>query len=344
MNSKSLLSQYLWRWKSRGIRVRHGGGKKGSGGPVVKLQRLNQYFPEHQSRYNLIYACYGFIHENECRDAKLKKIPVVYHMNSCWHPFFVDQWKKENRKFIHIHNELSNFIIYGSRFAKEGAKQFLGTPKVESQIIYNGVDLDLFTPGVKSDRPMTLLIAGRHDLRHRIEPMLMALPLLLKDRPQTRLLIAGECLEGEGLRNCSRNSFADLLKEIPEGVVEWLAPYTQIEAPDLYRRADILIHLKQMDWTPNVVAEAMACGLPVVHTGNGGLPELVDDAGVGLGLEMNWERIQEVDVEMLVKAILTVDESRSEMSKAARRRAEEEFSLQKWMEKHLQIFRNLLKQ
>ncbi|MEM6883874.1 MAG: glycosyltransferase family 4 protein [Verrucomicrobiota bacterium] len=336
-------SSWQWKWRRRGIQVRHGGGQEGTGGPVVKLRRMAEYFPDYEKKYNIIYACYGFVHRDECRDAKRKGIPVVYHMNSCGHPAYGVDYQQENQKFQVIHNELADYIVYGSQHAQRGAQKYLGQPDVPSQIIYNGVNVDSFIPSKnRSGDRFHILIAGRHDIRHRIEPMLKAMLMILDEYPQVRLTIAGELHAGEGYRDCQRESFAALERALPKGTVEWHGAYTQNEAPDLYRSADVLVHLKHMDWTPNVVAEAMACGLPVVYAGNGGMQELVGDAGVGLNVPENWEEIQEADPECLAAGVIRAWQNRETMGRLARERAEQEFSLQSWIEKHLILFRDLI--
>ncbi|MFH1812407.1 MAG: glycosyltransferase [Pseudomonadota bacterium] len=49
----------------------------------------------------------------------------------------------------------------------------------------------------------------------------------------------------------------------------------------LYQAADVLFHPSRADTAPLVVVEAQACGLPVVATAVGGIPELVDDGDTG---------------------------------------------------------------
>jgi glycosyltransferase involved in cell wall biosynthesis len=51
---------------------------------------------------------------------------------------------------------------------------------------------------------------------------------------------------------------------------------------DLFRRADVFVLPSRGDCTPLAVAEALACGLPVVATPVGGMPELVRHGENGL--------------------------------------------------------------
>src|SRR5207237_7890422 len=54
----------------------------------------------------------------------------------------------------------------------------------------------------------------------------------------------------------------------------------QHDMPAFYRTADVFALTSDFDNSPNVVLEAMACGLPIVSTDVGGLREFVD-ADVG---------------------------------------------------------------
>ena len=54
-----------------------------------------------------------------------------------------------------------------------------------------------------------------------------------------------------------------------------------------YQWADVFLHTSDFEGTPNVVMEAMACGLPIVTTNVGDTQELVDDGITGFLFELD---------------------------------------------------------
>ena len=127
-----------------------------------------------------------------------------------------------------------------------------------------------------------------------------------------------------------------------EGQVELTGPFTQQAAPSVYRRADLLLHPKVNDPCPGTVLEAMACGLPVVYSATGGVPELVGaDAGVGIPGPLDFEHDHLPSPEELADAVQQVAGSLAEQAAAARERAVERFDLQPWVERHRAVFERL---
>lgn len=94
----------------------------------------------------------------------------------------------------------------------------------------------------------------------------------------------------------------------------------------MYRTAAVFVH--PCLWNEPfgmILAEAMACGLPVVASNVGGIPEVIHDSRSGLLTEPG-------DVDGLVKAVERLFDSRdaaSRFSQAARTRAEEEYDWKK---------------
>jgi glycosyltransferase involved in cell wall biosynthesis len=97
------------------------------------------------------------------------------------------------------------------------------------------------------------------------------------------------------------------------------------------------------DPCPTAVLEAMACGLPVVYAASGGTLELVgDEAGVGLPHPVSWERDEPPRPEAFAAAVRAVLAERDRFAEAARRRAVERFALGPWLDRHAELFSELV--
>ena len=88
------------------------------------------------------------------------------------------------------------------------------------------------------------------------------------------------------------------------------------------QQADVLVQPSLTDACPFPVCEAMACGVPVVGTRVGGIPELIDDGVTGLVTES----ANPADLAAALGRVLADDAMRAEMGRRARERAERLFS------------------
>ena len=74
--------------------------------------------------------------------------------------------------------------------------------------------------------------------------------------------------------------------------ITFLGPYSQKDAPKIYQKVDAYITISFQDNCPSAVIEAMSCGLPILYSSSGGIPELVGkDSGVGLKVSEDWDQI-----------------------------------------------------
>jgi len=96
----------------------------------------------------------------------------------------------------------------------------------------------------------------------------------------------------------------------------------------LYRDTDIFVLPSYFEGMPMVILEAMSYGIPVVSTPVGGIPEVVEDGRTGL-------LVPPGDVDRLSCALRYLIEHkniREEFGKAARKRMEEKFNIEKTAE------------
>ena len=320
-----------------------------SQGGAVKLTFLAETFPHSYPKASILYAVSSVDHVAKAeivRKAKLNGLKFILNQNGvayfAWHG---PGWEEPNRKMRTVY-EQADFIIFQSQFCQESATKFLGPPKTQSQVIYNPVDTSLYQPVKKQtgNRGPILLLGGNQYEQYRFETAIQTLKQVLVHLPDAQLLVTGK-LWGEdqlAAMDIARRAMHELGVE---DRVEFTGSYSQQSAPGIFQRADILLHTKYNDPSPNLIAEALASGLPVVYSASGGVPELVNaTSGIGIPVEPSWERIIPPDSWKMAEAIEQVWEKRSQYAEAARQCALENLSLDVYTQKHRKIFASLLEQ
>ncbi len=312
-------------------------------GGAVKLTYLAEQFPHSFPVANLAYIVTTVSHpmKNKILETLQQKGLkfVVNHDGVAFPAWAGDQYIELNQISKRILDR-ADFIVYQSRFSKLSTDLYLSPPDVPYEIVYNPVDVNHFSPqDVTKPKELTLLLGGNQYEIRRLELALQTLHALLKVVPTARLIVTGTLWLPEPEAWAWTNA---ALKEMKlTNHVEFVGKYTQANAPRLYSRAHLLIHTKYADPCPGLIPEVMGCGLPVVHIGNGGVPELVEGAGIGLPVEHSWEQYNLPEPEAMANAVLQVYENLSHYSQAAREQAQK-FTLEKFVAKHKEIFAKVL--
>jgi len=277
---------------------------------------------------------------------KKKGARVVWNQNGVAYPsWYGPGWEQINAPMARLHAN-ADYVFYQSQFCKLSADRFLGERLGPWEILYNSVDTKLFTPAASDPDPdhLVLLLGGTQYQHYRLDRALRVLASLIRCGIKARLLVTGRLSwvlnEAEAGRQAQ-----ELVESLGlQGLVRFLGPYTQVEAPSIFRQAHLLLHTKVNDPCPGLVVEAMACGLPVIYSHSGGLPELVgEQAGVGVPAELDWNRDVPPDSEAMANAVMQVVQDRNRYAQAARRRAVERFDLQPWLARHREVFAMVLR-
>ncbi len=169
-----------------------------------------------------------------------------------------------------------------------------GLPREKLHPVYNGIDFTQFRPGSKIAARIALGLPGSAATILFVGNLLpMKNPLLLL-RAHAQLTGAHLILVGGGpLEKEARQLAAELGTT---GRVTFAGRRSVEEVARYMQAADVLALPSRNEGVPNVILEAFACGLPVVASRVGGIPEVHNRDFLG-------QLIPEGDVASLVKAL-----------------------------------------
>lgn len=346
-----------WRKKSvqssKTVRVFYGydslpTSKEVASGGIVKTQDLQKKFSNTPDSPNILYLISSALPSYAPRMAQWAKqagAKVVLNQNGVAYPAWHGVGWETTNKFMREVLQYADYVFYQSNFCKLGADRFLALRETNYEILYNPVDTFFFHPAQSSPPlvPFRLLLAGSHHHFYRVRSAVDTVKILLDSGQKVRLEIAGRCCW-----DTQEISPEQELKDYIRGhslahAVTLSGPYTQKEAPELFRCVHLLLHTKYNDPCPRLVVEAMASGLPVVYSASGGVPELVGkEAGVGVPAILDWAQDHPPAPELLADGVKTILASYQQYSQAARNRAVEKFDRAPWVRKHRNVFSQLI--
>jgi 1,2-diacylglycerol 3-alpha-glucosyltransferase len=228
-------------------------------------------------------------------------------------------------------------IITVSHFLKTELikRYFVEADKI--QVIYNGVDLERFTPHIDGvsirkryglgDRP-AILYLGRLAPYKGVQFLIEAIPEVLRELPGAKFLIGG------GARYDTVD-IGGLIKRLKIGKSVVFTGYvSDQDVGRLYAACDVFCYPSLWEGFGLEPAEAQACGKPVVAFDNCALPEVVKDGRTGL-------LVQPRRVEALAEALISLlhdKERRIRMGHDARRRVAQLFSWETAAQRTLQVY------
>jgi glycosyltransferase involved in cell wall biosynthesis len=229
--------------------------------------------------------------------------------------------------------EHSSEVVTVSKYAKKRLKEEFG---INSTVIYHGVDTNKYNPslpnkkeslGFKPDEKIVLWVArfGNHPYKDPFT-FIKAIPTVLRQYPKTKFLMVGK----------------GSLKPYAINLAKRLSVYESIMFLDyvehlnyVYASSDVFVFPSFNDNFGLVVAEAMACGKPVIISNRGAPREVVGDAG------LTFEYGSHRDLADKIIMLLENDDLNRKIGEKAHKRIVENFTWDKAAKKYINIYENI---
>jgi len=247
-----------------------------------------------------------------------------------------------------IRSRLADHVVYQSEFVREWWEREHGKTRVPADVIYNGVDLDLFHPANRRDgiNGVRLLMVEGSLLGGYEYGLEVAFRLLVEIARQSRIAKMRGLEDGIELVIAGRfdpqvrNRWNEWLKGQETGVrveADWRGVVPHKDIPALQRSAHLFFSSDLNAACPNSVIEALACGTPVIAFDTGAILELVGNRGgkvVPYGGDP-WS-LDPPDIPTLAKAALEVLDDPENFRSSARARAEAMLDVNSMIDRYLQ--------
>jgi colanic acid/amylovoran biosynthesis glycosyltransferase len=207
-------------------------------------------------------------------------------------------------------------------------------PEAQIHVVPCGVDISYFSPIQRSEAPaaipLVVCVARQVEVKN-LALLLNACALLRQRGTKFHCVMAGDGPLRELLLEERKTLGLDDIVEMP-GAVD------QSDVLKFWRRASVGVLTSDNEAMPVCLMEAAACGVPVVATAVGGIPELVQHGVTGLLCGRGDAKA----ISNALERLLTENRTRRGMGAAARLRAEEQFSLVRQVDQLQKIWANTL--
>ena len=218
--------------------------------------------------------------------------------------------------------------------------------KKDIKIVPMGVNPDFFKKfscnkdalekRIKIDGKIILFVGRLIDLKG-IDYLIEAAPKVIERFPKARILLVGsgprkDCLV-KLTRDLNLENNVVFIEQVPQ---DELLKYYYLA--DIFVLPSIVNEEGETEGLGVVLLEAMACGVPVVGSGVGGIPDIIKDYETGL---IAGQKDPDSLAEKIIK-LLSNDRLREKLIKNGQKLIEEKYSWEIIADKFLNIYRNVV--
>jgi len=225
---------------------------------------------------------------------------------------FVTQW-------IPVSKELSDWLVRDVKL-----------PKSKVNLIYNGIDLELYTPKQYSNNGCYIIgTVGRMAAVKDQLTLIKAIEYLIAEHPEYKRLIRVEIVGDGELYSTIKNYITEFSLEENIRLLG-----ARNDVAKLLQNFNVFVLPSLAEGIPLTILEAMATALPVIASKVGGVPELIEN-------NVNGYLISPQDIKGLsakIKLYIDKPELISQHGLSAREKVEKSFSLQVMTEKYIQSY------
>ena len=202
-------------------------------------------------------------------------------------------------------------------------------------VVYNGIDTDLYKPGPKKEGYLLWLgrLGRAKDASGKFQDVKgIRWAIELAEKTEEKLLLSGNVEDPLFFEQDVRPHLSDK--------IQWMGPISNEQSLRKEEVVSLMQKAKTFLMTVNweepfglVMAEAMACGTPVISFNRGSVSEIVIDGKTGFVVD------PEEGVEGLKKALFRIDTIKRE---DCRKHIEENFTIDKMVDNYEKLYRQLL--
>jgi glycosyltransferase involved in cell wall biosynthesis len=255
------------------------------GEPYCFGRRLLTHFKKHKPQYDIIHdnqsLCYGLldlqkrgeniiatVHHPITRDRDLA-LAAATEKGQRW---LINRWYSFLAMQKKVVQQLNNVITVSQQSQQDIASAFL-RPVEQIHVIPNGVDTSIFKPLENITRtPVRVITTASSDQPLKgLSVLLRALAHLRSEFPALQLIVIGKLKEnGETQKELETLNL--------QQIVQFKSGISNDELVAEYAQASVAIVPSLYEGFGLPAAEAMACGVPLICSDGGALPEVVGDA------------------------------------------------------------------
>ena len=304
--------------------------------------RMADYMRDKIDQYDIMHdnqtLCYGML---DVRDMGLPVVGTIHHPITKdrridiahakwpWIKFLKWRWYSFLNMQMKVARALDPLIVVSDSTKRDVHKDFK-IPMQRMVRIHHGIDHELFTPQPHITRRKNRLMATASadvPLKGLIY-LIRAYHMLLAVHPDLELEVVGRLREGQTMDELNRLGIRDRVK--------FISGLSGEDIRDLYAEATIAVSPSVYEGFGFPAGEALSCGVPLVATDGGSLPEVVGDAGIVVPHSNPPALARAID------GLLRDENRRADMSVKARQHILDNFKWERCARDVVQLYRQTI--